>query len=204
VELDDDAEEAGPGPPRRPVQLRLVLRIRPHQLPVGGDDVHRQHALAGDAEGPAVPAVAPLHQVAAERHPLAVPAGEEEALLVEHRAQLVAAHAGAGDGGGGLPVDVHAVEWSDVEQHPPVAQRVVGEAVAAGADRDLPSLRGGQPHGFGHVLRVLGANDGVGVALRQAGVGARVAAGVLVPVLAAAEELAGDRHPGAIRLGRRS
>ena len=140
VERGDHAEEAGPGPARRPEEVRVLVRACVNQLAAGRDHVDGLHAHAGGAVDAAVPAEAALEQIAADGHPDAVAGREEEVVLGERGHELVAAAAGLHAGGHRVGVDGHAGEPREVEEEPAVAHVAPGPAVTAGAHADAHAL----------------------------------------------------------------
>ena len=134
LELGDDAE-VPPGPADAPEQVAVLLGAGLDQLPVGGDQVHRQQLVDGQAVLAHQPADAAAQGEPgqpgvghdARRH------GQPEGLgLPVELAQpdpRLRPHRPAGQ------VDPHALHQGEVDHQPVVAHRQAGKAVAAASDR---------------------------------------------------------------------
>ena len=142
------------------------------------------HAGPSDA---AVPAKAPLQQIAADANALAVTRGEEQTLPAKRRHQLVPGPPRSGGGPHRRLVDGHIGQAGQVEQQPAVAHMVAGPAMAAGADADAQPLSLRQLHRRDDVVHIPCLHDHIRVPIRQARVPHRVATGGLVAEAIATE-----------------
>ena len=88
METDHRAEEARSRTPRRPEQFRIFLFAGMNQGSIGQHDIDPDHALAGQAVGPAVPAESALQQEPAHADGIGMRHREEEAPFGQRGIQL--------------------------------------------------------------------------------------------------------------------
>jgi hypothetical protein len=162
----------------------VVVGIAVDLLPVGGDDVQADDALARRPVDAAIPAVPALQQVTADADAFAVAPGKEQTLCLQVGHERAATLARADDRGPLLRIDRGMVEAADVQQHGTVTEMAGREAMSARDDAHLVSVGPGVAQAGDDVVGVDRLNDHLGVALGHAFVPYGGAACGFVPVVA--------------------
>ena len=137
MERRHHAEEAGARSTRRPEEIRMVIGVGVDQFPRRCHDVDRPDALAGGSEQPAVPPVASLEEVPANRTPLQCPTGKNSPWSPRRPASSDPLAPGPTS----AVIDARSM-WQlssrDTSRSiPPSRSVTAGPAVAARADTDL-------------------------------------------------------------------
>jgi hypothetical protein len=147
VELERrDHSGADAAAAQRPEQLGLVLGVRAHEAPLGGEQLDRAHAVAREAVA-APEAAQPAAERGADDADRVVRTGQaRQPVRSGGRGQLAPRRPGVHARAAGLGVDLGAGQGARPQQQSIVERRQRGRAVAAGLHRDTQALRAGEHH----------------------------------------------------------
>ena len=142
-----------------PEQLRLLVRGRPDEAPVGGHELDRPKAVDRQPEPPLEPADA-----ATERQPGDARVADDadradEPVLLGRDVELAEQRSAAGASEPPRRVDADVVHPTEVDDEAAVGRRVPDRAVTAAADGDLEVALAAEPDGSDDVVDVRGSDD---------------------------------------------
>ena len=190
--------EVRAGAAQAPEQLRLLVRARPHEPPVGGHELDRAEAVDRQPEVALEPA-----DPAAEGQPghagMADDADRtDEAMLLGRDVKLAEERSPARPRDAGRRVDAHIVHAAEVDDDAAVGRGIAKPAMTASADGDFELPIAAEPNRRGDVVDAGRPNhDG------RSTVDRRVPdpAGIVVGRVVGGNDLAGKRVAKFVELG---
>ena len=187
-------------PPPRTAQKRSgsEVSLTVDQVAVGRDEVDLQQAVDRHAVLPGQPADAAAEGQAPEADGASVAERRREPVLVRGPRVLAGRRAALGGTDLAHRVDVDRAQGAEIDQHPAVARRVPGDAVAAAADGDLEVEIASRDDRARDVDGRLGADDHRGPPVV---VGVVRAARLVVAGIAVDQDATADRRTDRAQVG---
>jgi hypothetical protein len=186
---------AAPAAAQCPEEVGVVLGVDGARLALGGDQLDRPDAVAGEAIAATEPAQ-PAPERVADDADIGRGAGQRaHAVLARRFGKLQGKHAGLDPCRASVGVDLDAAHALGLEQDRPVERGQRRGAVAGALGGDLEVVAGGEADGGGDVLGALGDDDG-----NRLLVGGQVPGeSRLIPVgVVGGGDPAGDSQPGEV------
>ena len=161
VELDRrHGAEAAAAAAQRPEQVRVGVRVDAARLAVGGHELDRAHAVAGQALASREPADAAAERVADDAGVGRGAVQRRKAVLAGRGHDVAPERARLGPRAARLGIDLDAGHAGGLEQQRAVERAERKRAVAGALQRDAHPGATGEVHGRLHVRRVLRVHDG--------------------------------------------
>ena len=161
LERGDDAEVAA-ATTQRPEQLGVVLRVRAHQLSLGGHELDRGDAVGLQAVAACEPAHAAAERVARDADVRAGAVERDQTVRRGGVDDLLPQHAGTDAGDPVDGVDLHAADPARLDQDRAVEAAQRTRVVAGGLGRDAQAVLAGGADDGRHLVLVRGVRDGRG------------------------------------------
>ena len=147
---------------RRPVQgveARVLVLARGHLAPVGGNEVHRNQAVARETELPLEPAGAAAQGQARHAGRGDPPASGREPVRLAGSIEVAPGSSAPDDSRASVGIDGHRVQVAHIDHEPVLDEAVAGDAVATASHGERQTLPACESERGDHVRGVRAPGD---------------------------------------------